>query len=148
MGDFVAFNFTVALIVAWLQPAPSHKMGSLLEVLHVRPGLCDYSSSRAFLDTGDGLEPFILFRAMGIAQTGKGLLAFPDLTFYGADHFNILPYETDVRLVEVRSNGGGYHIFPVLVDSPAMDQFDKLLRFGDAIGDSHDTFSIAFALDS
>ena len=55
VGDFVALDFTVALVVARSESAPAHKVCGFMEMAHISSGLRNYSCSCAFPDTGDGL---------------------------------------------------------------------------------------------
>jgi len=54
--------------VAGLESAPSHKGCGCGKHLHVHSGLRNYGCGGAFLDTGDGLKPFVFGGEITFAQ--------------------------------------------------------------------------------
>ena len=93
-----AFESSIADIIPWFEPTPTHKACRRGEHSHVSPCLGYNCGSRTFFDSRYGLNTIILFRKMRFAKSSKFLLAFLQLLLQKGDHASQLFDDSHVRL--------------------------------------------------
>ena len=147
MGNPAALDFSVALIVARLQPCPSDQVCRTAEVAHVRPDLRNDGCGRAFLDAGNGHELFELPRERLLAQADELLLAMVKM---GLGHVYLL--QVLAEAVDVHGGVRGcqrtrYGLEAVLAHGAAVDALGQFPGIRDARDDGVKHLAVAPAAD-
>ena len=122
MGHLTALVASVAYVVPPSESTPADKACRRGEHLHVDPCFRNYGCGRAFLDSGDGLKTYVLFREMFGAECRQCLLALFDLRFNHVYDIFSLPEDENVGVGEVSGQGGLYRLPAMPVDGSSMYQ--------------------------